>query len=125
MRTHLKEAYIPIDRRQGKVLYLLTRATRAKRVVELGSSFGISTLYLAAAVRDQGEGSVVGSELEANKRVAATENLARAGHSDWAEIRPGDALESLATVKGPIDLLFLDGWKDLYLPMLELLEPKL
>jgi predicted O-methyltransferase YrrM len=125
MRDHLKNAYIPIDRRQGEVLYLLTRAIRAKKVVEFGSSFGISTLYLAAAVRDLGEGSVVGSELEPNKRIAALDHLERAGLTAWAEIRPGDALRSLACVEGPIDLLFLDGWKDLYLPMLKLLEPKL
>lgn len=125
LRPYLKDAYIPIDRKQGEVLYLLARATGAKRIVEFGSSFGISTLYLAAAVRDQGEGFVVGSELEANKRAAAQDNLTRAGLATWAEVRAGDAHASLATVEGPIDLLFLDGWKDLYLPILRLLEPKL
>jgi predicted O-methyltransferase YrrM len=125
MRAHLKDAYIPIDRRQGEVLYLLARATRAQRIVEFGSSFGVSTLYLAAAVRDQGEGFVVGSEFEPNKRAAALVHLARAGLADWAEVRAGDARESLARLDGPIDLLFLDGWKDLYLPMLKLLEPSL
>lgn len=125
MRAHLKNAYIPIDRRQGELLYLLARAARATCIVEFGSSFGISTLYLAAAVRDQGQGFVVGSEIEPNKLTAALENLARAGLSDWADVRAGDAHHSLATVDGPIDLLFLDGWKDLYLPMLKLLEPKL
>lgn len=125
MRPHLRHAYIPIDSRQGPVLYLLARTLGARTIVEFGSSFGISTLYLAAALRDQGTGRVVSSELEENKRTAALANLARAGLSDWAEIRPGDARESLATVEAPIDLLFLDGWKDLYLPVLRMLEPKL
>lgn len=125
LRSPLKNAYIPIDRRQGELLYLLARVAKAKCVVEFGSSFGISTLYLAAAIRDQKEGRVIGSEIEDNKRSAAIDNLASAGLAGWAEIRPGDALQSLATVAGPIDLLFLDGWKDLYLPVLKLLEPKL
>jgi predicted O-methyltransferase YrrM len=125
MRSHLKNAYIPIDRGQGEVLYLLATATRARRIVEFGSSFGISTLYLAAAARDLGDGFVTSSELETNKREVALANLEKAGLSRYAEILPGDACETLANVAGPIDLLFLDGWKDLYLLVLKILEPKL
>ena len=125
LRPVLRHAYIPVDRRQGEVLYLLTRAMGARRVVEFGTSFGLSTLYLAAAVRDGGGGEVIGSELEESKRLAAEAALARAGLGAIARVLPGDARASLATVPGPIDLLFLDGWKDLYLPILRLLEPRL
>lgn len=125
MIPHLKDAYIPVNRAQGELLYLLARAIGAKQIVEYGTSFGVSTLYLAAAVRDQGEGRVVGSEMEAAKRAAALANLEEAGLASWAEVRGGDARASLAAIEGPIDLLFLDGWSALYLPMLKLLEPKL
>lgn len=124
-RGYLKDAFIPIAPGQGNVLYALARAARAETIVEFGTSFGVSTLYLAAAVRDQGRGRVIGSELEENKRAGALANLRAAGLADWAEVRGGDARDSLADLARPIDLLFLDGWKDLYLPVLRVLEPKL
>src|SRR5262245_9412082 len=58
-----KDVYIPISRAQGRFLYLVARSLRAKRIVEFGSSFGISTLYAGAAARDEG-GHAIGSELE-------------------------------------------------------------
>jgi predicted O-methyltransferase YrrM len=125
LRPKLKDAYIPINRRQGEVLYLLARAAGARNIVEFGSSFGLSTMYLAAAASHAEGGFVIGSEFEENKRAAATAHLEKAGLSQWADVRGGDAFTSLANVAGPIDLLFLDGWKDLYLPMLKMLEPKL
>jgi predicted O-methyltransferase YrrM len=120
----LKDAYLPLSREQGTFLYLVARAIGAKRIVEFGSSYGISTIYAAAAARDNG-GFVIGTELEPSKQRAATENLKAAGLSDFAEIRLGDALETLRDVDSPVDLLLLDGWKELYLPVLQLMEPKL
>jgi predicted O-methyltransferase YrrM len=117
--------YIPVSRDQGRFLYLTTRALAARRVVEFGTSFGISTIYLAAAVRDNGGGIVVGTELVPSKRERAVAHLREAGLAEVAEVRLGDALETLKEVPEPLDLVFLDGWKDLYLPVLELLEPKL
>ena len=102
----------------------MARSLRAKRIVEFGTSFGISTLYAAAAARDEG-GQVIGSELEPGKQRAATAHLAEAGLASVAEVRLGDARETLRDVPGPIDLVLLDGWKELYLPMLQLLAPKL
>jgi predicted O-methyltransferase YrrM len=119
-----KDVYIPISRAQGRFLYLVARSLRARRIVEFGTSFGISTLYAAAAARDEG-GHVIGSELEPGKQRAATANLAEAGLSDVAEVRLGDARETLRDVEAPVDLVLLDGWKELYLPMLRLLAPKL
>jgi predicted O-methyltransferase YrrM len=121
----MKEFYIPVSRECGEFLYLTVRALDARNVVEFGTSFGISTVYLAAGVRDNGGGAVVGSEIEPSKHAVATANLKEAGLDDVADVRLGDALETLAQVDGPVDLVFLDGWKDLYLPVLDLLAPRL
>jgi predicted O-methyltransferase YrrM len=125
MSRRFKDVYIPLSRAQGKLLYLVARSIDARRIVEFGTSFGVSTLYAAAAARDNGMGRVIGSELEPGKRAKAVENLNDAGLGGVAEVRLGDALQTLRDVPPPIDVLLLDGWKDLYLPMLELLAPKL
>jgi predicted O-methyltransferase YrrM len=119
-----KDVYIPISRLQGRFLYLVARSLGAQRIVEFGTSFGISTLYAAAAARDE-SGQVIGSELEPTKQRAATAHLAEAGLANFAEVRLGDARETLRDLAGPIDLLLLDGWKEMYLPMLQMLAPKL
>jgi predicted O-methyltransferase YrrM len=121
----MKDCYIPVSRDQGRFLYLTARALGAKRIVEFGTSFGISTIYLAAAVRDNGGGIVIGTELQPSKHERAVAHLQEAGLGDLAEVRLGDALETLKEVPEPLDLVFLDGWKDLYIPVLELLKPKL
>jgi predicted O-methyltransferase YrrM len=121
----LQDCYIPISADAGKLLYSLVRSARPETVVEFGTSFGISTIYLAAAVTDNGLGRVVGTELSARKVDAARANLAEAGLGEAATILPGDALQTLADAPGPIGLVLLDGWKDLCLPVLRLLEPKL
>jgi len=121
----MKDFYIPVSREQGELLYLTARAIGARNVVEFGTSFGVSTLYLAAAVRDAGGGRVVGSEIVESKAQVARANLAEAGLSDHAEVRLGDALETLRDLPESIDLVLLDGWKDLYLPVLDLVTPRL
>jgi len=94
-------------------------------VIEFGTSFGISTIYLAAAVADSGTGHVFTTELSGKKVAAARANLAEAGVAEHVTILEGDALETLADLASPIGLVLLDGWKDLCLPVLRLLEPKL
>lgn len=121
----MKECFIPVSPEQGEFLYLNARAIEARTIVEFGTSFGISTIYLAAAVRDNGGGRVIGSEIEPSKHERARSNLERAGVGDVVDVRLGDALETLRDVPGPVDLVLLDGWKDLYLPVLELLAPRL
>lgn len=123
-QPHLKNAFIPVSREHGAFMYAVARAARARLIVEFGSSFGISTIYLAAAARANG-GRVIGTEIEPVKIAGARRNIADAGLSAFADIREGDALESLAPLQGPIDFLFLDGWKTLYLPVLKMLEPQL
>lgn len=117
--------YMPVSRDGGNLLYSLVRAVRPTTVVEFGTSFGISTIFLAAAVADNGIGAVVSTELSTTKIAAARANLAEAGLDRYVTILEGDALETLAGVDGPIGVALLDGWKNLCLPVLQLIEPKL
>ena len=121
----MKECFIPVSPEQGEFLYLTARAIEARTIVEFGTSFGISTIYLAAAASDNGGGRVIGSEIEPSKHERAVANLERAGVADTVDVRLGDALETLRDVPAPVDLVLLDGWKDLYLPVLELLAPRM
>jgi predicted O-methyltransferase YrrM len=120
-----QELYIPVSPEGGRLLYALIRAARPSTVVEFGTSFGISTIYLAAAVRDNGAGRVISTELNGAKAARARANLAEAGLSDWVTILEGDARQTLAPVEAPVGFVLLDGWKNLYLPVLRLLEPRL
>ncbi len=120
------EAPLAIAREVGELLYVLAVSRRARRVVEFGSSLGISTIFLAAAIRDSdGGGSLITTELLPGKVQAARRHLSEAGLEDLVELRAGDALETLVNLAGPVDLLFLDGRNDLYLPVLRLVEPHL
>jgi predicted O-methyltransferase YrrM len=121
----MESVYMPISAQGGNLLYTLVRAARPDTVVEFGTSFGISTIYLAAAVTDNGTGRVLSTELSATKIAAAQANLAEAGVAAAVTILPGDALSTLADIPGPIGLVLLDGWKDLCLPVLRLLEDRL
>jgi predicted O-methyltransferase YrrM len=120
-----EDVYIPVSPEGGRLLYALIRASRPSTVVEFGASFGISTIHLAAAVKDNAAGRVISTELSANKVTQARANLAEAGLSDQVTILEGDARQTLADLGGPVEFVLLDGWKDLYLPVLRLLEPRL
>jgi len=126
-----RDVYSAVTEERGALIYTMARACRAKQVVEFGSSFGISTIYLATAVLDNraGEagavGQVIGTEMEPQKIAAAEKNLKDAGLAHIARIVQGDALETLRQAEGPVDMAFLDGRKDLYLPVLKILKPKL
>ena len=117
--------YIPVSPEGGKLLYALVRASRPSTVVEFGTSFGISTIYLAAAVRDNGTGRVISTELNAAKVAQARANIAEAGLTEQVTILEGDALDTLTGFTIPVEFVLLDGWKNLYLPVLRLLEPRL
>ena len=121
----MRETYLPVSRSQGQLLYLLARSIGARRIVEFGTSFGVSTIYLAAAVKDNGGGIVIGSELEPTKHAKASEHLREVGLDHLVDVRLGDALQTLADIEAPIDMVLLDGWKDGYMPVLHLLKPKL
>ncbi|PTL85359.1 O-methyltransferase [Vitiosangium sp. GDMCC 1.1324] len=121
----LRRAFMPVSRDVGHLLYMMVRTSRCRRVIEFGTSFGISTIFLAAALKDSGGGTLVTTELEPDKVRRAREHFAEAGLSDIVEVREGDARETLRDVEPDVDFVLLDGWKGLYLPVLQLLEPKL
>jgi predicted O-methyltransferase YrrM len=119
------EIYMPISPDAGKLLYSLIRAARPQTVVEFGMSYGVSTIHLAAAVRDNGSGRVYTTEMSAKKIAAATATFAELGLDEVVTVLDGDALTTLVDVPGPVGVVLMDGWKELYLPVLQLLEPKL
>jgi predicted O-methyltransferase YrrM len=107
---HYAEYGFSIVPEQGDLIYLLCRGLRTKRVAEFATSIGMSTIYLAAAVRDNGGGTVIGSELVPAKVETARTNLAEAGLAKYAEIRVGDARQTLRDLGGPVDFVLIDGW---------------
>lgn len=120
----MRNAYMPVSRQFGQLLYTMARTARATSIVEFGTSFGVSTIFLAAALRDNGGGKVVTTEFEQSKADRARENLAAAGLDGYVEIRVGDALETLRSEPPQaIDLVLLDGAKTMYLDVLKLIEP--
>jgi predicted O-methyltransferase YrrM len=121
-----REAFIPVGEEFGRLLYLLARTSKARSIVEFGTSFGLSTIYLAAALRDNGGGKLITYEMEPTKSKRAQHHLAAAGLADLVEFQIGDALELLGrAVPAPVDFLLLDGAKQLYYDVLKLVEPHL
>jgi predicted O-methyltransferase YrrM len=109
----------------GELMYAFALARRPRLAVEFGASLGLSTIYLAAALRDLGAGRVITTELDPDKARAARRNLEQAGLGGLVDLRVGDALQTLRDLPETVELLFLDGWNDLYLDVLALLEPRL
>jgi predicted O-methyltransferase YrrM len=123
--SRLKEYHLAVSPQTGNLLYMLARSSAARTVVEFGTSFGISTLHIAAALKDNGGGRLITTEFEPSKIVHARNNLRAANLQEFVEIREGDALETLGRDLPTIDLVLLDGAKPLYLKVLSLLEPYL
>jgi len=124
--AQLKDLPLAVSRETGTLLYMLARSSRARTIVEFGTSFGISTLHLAAALRENGGGRLITSEFEPSKVARARDHLTAGGLIDLVEIREGDALQTLRVdLPDTIDLLLLDGAKALYPDILGLLESRL
>ncbi|GCE84567.1 O-methyltransferase [Komagataeibacter diospyri] len=115
--------FLAVSPRYGQFLYMMARPCKARRIVEFGTSMGISTIYLAAALRDNSGGQLISSEMEHTKVTRARASLDAAGLADLVDIREGDALETLRSIEEPVDFLLLDGAFSLYLPVLKLIEP--
>ena len=117
-----KDVYLSITKKQGEFLKEVIIENKLKNIIEFGTSFGISTLFLAQGALVT-NGKIITTELIASKAKTALSNFKSAGVNSIIEIRIGDAMETLKNYMEPIDLLFLDGWKDLYLPLFQMLEP--
>jgi predicted O-methyltransferase YrrM len=126
----LSDKLVALERPKAEFCYQVCRALRARRIVEAGTSFGVSTLYLAAAVRentleDGGAGLVIGTEHEPSKAAAARRHFAEAGLSEYIELRDGDLPGTLADLTGPIDFMLIDIWTAVALPALKQVAPHL
>ena len=126
----VRDKFVALDPEKCDLCYMLCRALNARRVVEFGTSFGVSTIYLAAAVRDTvrahgGNGIVIGTEIEPTKAEVARANLADAGLASFVEVRVGDARRTLVDAGGPVDFLLLDSWIPLVRPVMDVVAPQL
>jgi predicted O-methyltransferase YrrM len=121
----MADKMVALEPIKAEFCHMLCRALRARRVVEIGTSFGVSTLYLADAVRANGGGVVVGTEYEPAKAAAARATFEAAGVADLVDLREGDLRETLKTLEGPIDFVLMDIWTEMARPALELVHPHL
>jgi len=129
-KEFLSDKLVALDRDKAEFCYQLCRALRARSVVEAGTSFGVSTLFLAAAVRDNiradgGDGVVIGTEYEPEKAQAARAHFAEAALSGIIDLREGDLRETLRSLDAPVDFMLVDIWTPMARPALELVAPRL
>lgn len=116
---------VALDDDKAQFCHLLCRAIGARRVVEVGTSYGVSTLYLADAVRANGGGEVIATEHEADKAAAARRNFEQAGLGAMIDLREGDLRETLKALPGPVDFVLMDIWTEMVVPAMELIAPRL
>ncbi|MBD0023843.1 methyltransferase [Gordonia pseudamarae] len=119
------DAFMAISPDTGRLLYSFIRAAKPPTVVEFGMSYGISTLFLAAAVRDNNFGRIYTTELSEKKIAAAQKTFIDAGVGDLITVLAGDARDTLTDIEGQVGVVLLDGWKELYLPVITLLESRM
>lgn len=124
-RPFWKDKLVALERDKAEFCYRLCRATGARTIVEAGTSWGVSTLYLAAAVRDNGGGVVIGTEYEAEKAAIARSHFAEAGLTDQIDLREGDLRETLKAVPASIDFLLMDIWAPMVMPVMAAVAPHL
>jgi len=130
VKAFLRDKLVALDRNKAQFCYQLCRANDARRIVEIGTSYGVSTLYLAAAVRDNvaatgGTGVVIGTEYEPDKARAARAHFDRAGLSRYIDLREGNLRETLRQIGGPVDFMLMDIWIHMVRPALDLVTPHL
>jgi predicted O-methyltransferase YrrM len=130
VKAFLRDKLVALDRNKAQFCYQLCRANNARRIVEIGTSYGVSTLYLAAAVRDNvaatgGNGVVIGTEYEPQKASAARAHFDQAGLSRYIDLREGNLRETLRQIEGPVDFMLMDIWIHMVRPALDLVTPYL
>ena len=118
------ELLLPIGPATGSLLNLLIKQAQARSLLEVGTSYGYSTIWLAEAARQTG-GQLVTLELRAPKSEHARSQLERAGLAGQVQLHVGDALKLLDALPGPFDFVLIDLWKDLYIEVFERVYPKL
>ncbi|MGE0621396.1 MAG: O-methyltransferase [Pseudomonadales bacterium] len=123
--TFFSDKLVALDPAKAEFCHLLCRAMRARRVVEVGTSYGVSTLYLADAVRANGGGKVVATEHEPEKAAEARANFLAAGLEPFIELREGDLRDTLKVLEGPIDFVLMDIWTEMVRPAMSLITPHL
>ena len=118
------EFLISVGRDAAVFLNILAKGAKARTILELGTSYGYSTLWLAEAARKTG-GKVISLDICAEKQEYAHNMLRKAGLAAHVEFRLGDAHETIASLEGPFDFVLIDLWKDLYISCFDLVYPKL
>jgi predicted O-methyltransferase YrrM len=121
----MADKLVALDQDKAEFCYMICRAIGARRIFEAGTSFGVSTLYLAAAVRDNGGGVVFGAEYEPDKVRQAHANFEAAGLSGFIDLREGDVVAAAEQFAAPIDFVLFDIWGDMVGPLLAILAPRL
>lgn len=119
----MKDSYVAMSREQGEKMFQLILEKQCTHIVEFGTSFGVSTLNLAAGAKVT-NGKVITTELLPEICAVARRNFVEAGVDHIVDLKEEDALQTLENCPSGIDFLVLDGWNDLYLPLLKMLEPK-
>lgn len=115
---------LPVGPETGRLMNDLIKAAGSQLIVEVGSSYGYSTLWLAEAARETG-GRVISMELHGGKIAYAKGLLREVDLEDVVTFVEGDALASLEAMTGPVDFVLIDLWKDLYIPCFDRLRPLL
>jgi predicted O-methyltransferase YrrM len=124
MMKHIDDFLLPVGPATGQLMNILVKEAKAQTILEIGTSHGYSTVWLAEAARATG-GKVITLDVHAGKQEYARNALSKAGLASFVEFKLGDARESIAALPGPIDFVLLDLWKDLYIPCFDLFYPKL
>ncbi|MEM1047901.1 MAG: class I SAM-dependent methyltransferase [Pseudomonadota bacterium] len=125
IKGYYADKYIALEPGQAAFCHVLARMINARTVVEFGTSFGVSTIWLAAAIRANGGGRIISAELVPGKAEAARANAAKAGLDDLIEVRVGDARETLRDLPENVDLFLNDGFPTFALDILRLVQPRL
>ena len=115
---------LPVGPETAQLMTIIVRAQKPRTILEVGTSYGYSTLWLADAARDVGA-TLHTLELAQRKSDYARERIGRAGLADHVRFHVGDALELIGSLPGPFDFVLLDLWKDLYIPCFDLMRPKM